>query len=75
MNKPEYWAITVAHVIDNPTFMFDGDHEITHTDDDGTVRTLYDSRDGKEFPAELLTEPVTYMVVNKSTGVLRIEVR
>lgn len=69
--------ITVGHVIDNPTFMFDGWFEITTTDDDGTVYTLYDSYDHmyKEIPAELLIEPITYMIVNKEKGRLRIEVR
>lgn len=70
-------AITVGHVIDNPTFMFDGWFEVTTTDNDGTVHTLYDSLDDidKEIPAELLIEPVTYMVVNKEKGRLRLEVR
>ena len=70
-------SITVGHVIDNPTFMFDGWFEITTTDDDGTVHTLYDSFDdaGKDVPYELLIETITYMVVNKGIGRLRIEVR
>lgn len=70
-------AITVGHIIDNPTFMFDGWFEVTTTDNDGTVYTLYDSLDDidKEIPAELLIEPVTYMVVNKEKGRLRLEVR
>lgn len=70
-------TITVGHVIDNPTFMFDGWFEITTTDDEGEVRVLYDSYDDmdKEIPAELLIEPITYMVVNKSKGRLRLEVR
>ena len=70
-------TITVGHVIDNPTFMFDGWFEITTTDDDGEVKVLYDSYDeiDKEIPAELLIEPITYMVVNKEKGRLRLEVR
>ena len=70
-------SITVGHVIDNPTFMFDGWFEITTTDDEGEVRVLYDSYDDidKEIPAELLIEPITYMVVNKEKGRLRLEVR
>lgn len=69
--------ITVGHVIDNPTFMFDGRFEITTTDDDGTVHTLYESHDDidKDIPVELLIEPVTYMVLNTSVPRLRIEVR
>ena len=69
--------ITVGHVIDNPTFMFDGWFEITTTDDEGEVKVLYDSYDeiDKEIPAELLIEPITYMVVNKEKGRLRLEVR
>ena len=69
--------ITVGHVIDNPTFMFEGWFEITTTDDDGTVHVLYDSCDNfvKEIPAELLVEPITYMIVNKEKGRLRLEVR
>ena len=69
--------VTVGQVIDNPAFMFDVWFEITTTDDDGTVYTLYDSHDdiGKEIPAELLIEPITYMVVNTAKGRLRIEVR
>ena len=69
--------ITVGHVIDNPTFMFDGRFEITTTDDDGTVYTLYESHDDidKDIPVELLIEPVTYMVLNTSVPRLRIEVR
>ena len=76
MSNPDM-SITVGHVIDNPTFMFDGWFEITQTDDDGTVHTLYDSYDDidKEVPAELMIEPVTYMVVNKEKGRLRLEVR
>ena len=70
-------TITVGHVIDNPTFMFDGWFEITTTDDEGEVNVLYDSYDeiDKEIPAELLIEPITYMVVNKEKGRLRLEVR
>ena len=70
-------TITVGHVIDNPTFMFDGWFEITTTDDEGEVKVLYDSYDDmdKEIPAELLIEPITYMVVNKEKGRLRLEVR
>lgn len=70
-------TITVGHVIDNPTFMFDGWFEITTTDDEGDVKVLYDSYDemDKEIPAELLIEPITYMVVNKEKGRLRLEVR
>lgn len=70
-------TITVGHVIDNPTFMFDGWFEITNTDEDGIVNVLYDSLDDmeKEIPTELLIEPITYMVVNKEKGRLRIEVR
>ena len=70
-------TITVGHVIDNPTFMFDGWFEITTTDDDGTVHTLYDSYEDlpKDIPADLLIEPITYMVVNKEKGRLRLEVR
>ena len=70
-------SITVGHVIDNPTFMFDGWFEITTTDDEGEVKVLYDSYDDidKEIPAELLIEPITYMVVNKEKGRLRLEVR
>lgn len=69
--------ITVGHIIDNPTFMFDGWFEITTTDDDGAVNVLYDSYDDmdKEIPAELLIEPITYMVVNSEKGRLRLEVR
>lgn len=69
--------ITVGHIIDNPTFMFDGWFEITTTDDEGEVKVLYDSYDeiDKEIPAELLIEPITYMVVNKEKGRLRLEVR
>ena len=68
--------ITVGHVIDNPTFDFCGWFEITTTDDDGTVHTLYDSYEDmdKNVPAELLIEPVTYMVVNKEKGRLRLEI-
>ena len=71
-------TITVGHIIDNPTFPFDGRFEVTETDDDGTVHTLFDSErmiDGEDIPAELLIEPVTYMVVNSEFGRLRIEVR
>lgn len=70
-------SITVGHVIDNPTFMFDGWFEITTTDDEGEVKVLYDSYNemDKEIPAELLIEPITYMVVNKEKGRLRLEVR
>ena len=69
--------ITVGHIIDNQTFMFDGWFEITTTDDDGAVNVLYDSYDDmdKEIPAELLIEPITYMVVNSEKGRLRLEVR
>ena len=70
-------TITIGHVIDNPTFMFDGWFEITTTDDEGEVKVLYDSYDemDKEIPAELQIEPITYMVVNKEKGRLRLEVR
>ena len=76
MSKPDM-HITVGHVIDNTTFPFDGDFEVTETEDDGTVHTLYDSVNDAEqdIPAELLIEPITYMVVNKAKGRLRIEVR
>lgn len=76
MSNPDM-TITVGHVIDNPTFMFDGWFEITTTDDDGTVHTLYDSYEDlpKDIPADLLIEPITYMVVNREKGRLRIEVR
>lgn len=77
MSKPDM-AITVGHIIDNPTFSFDGNIEITETDDDGTVHTLYDdmNRDfwSKDIPAELLARDITYMVVNSSNGNLRLEV-
>jgi len=73
--KPDM-RITVGHVIDNPTFDFNGLFEITTTDEDGTVRTLYDSAyENDDIPCELLIEPVTYMVVNESEGKLRLEVR
>ena len=41
------------------------------------MKVLYDSYDemDKEIPAELLIEPITYMVVNKEKGRLRLEVR
>jgi len=70
-------VVRVGDVIDNQHFMFDGLFEITTTDDDGTVHTLYDSYKDmdKDIPAELLIEPITYMVVNKANGNLRIEVR
>ena len=75
-SKPDM-TITVGHVIDNPTFYFDGWFEITQTDDNGTVHTLYDSYADlpEHVPAELLIEPITYMVVNKEKGRLRIEIR
>ena len=69
--------ITVGHIVDNPTFSFDGKFEITSTEDDGTVFTLFDSDmmyNGENVPVELLVEPVTYMVVNSATGTLRLEV-
>lgn len=77
--KVEEWksmAVRVGDVIDNHRFMFDGWIEITTTDDDGTVHTLYDSDEdiGKEIPAELLIEPIGYMVVS-SNGKLRMDVR
>lgn len=77
--KVEEWksaVVRVGDVIDNHRFMFDGWIEITTTDEDGTVHTLYDSYDdvGKEIPAELLIEPIGYMVVS-SNGKLRIDVR
>ncbi len=75
LNKPDM-KITVGHVIDNPTFDFNGLFEITTTDEDGTVRTLYDSAyEDDDIPCELLIEPVTYMVVNEHEGKLRLEVR
>lgn len=70
-------GITVGHIIDNPTFMFVGDFEITETDGDGEVHTLYCTQDmgTKEYvPTEILLMTVTYMVVNKKLGRLRIEV-
>lgn len=69
--------ITVGHIVDNPTFMFDGYFEVTTTEDDGTVNVLYDSffDDPKKLSAEILIEPVTYLVVNSGSGKLRIEVR
>lgn len=71
-------TITVGHIIDNPTFSFDGNIEITETDGDGTVHTLYDdtNRDfwSKDIPAELLCRDITYMVVNSANGNLRLEV-
>ena len=72
MSKPDM-AITVGHIIDNPTFPFDGDVEITSTDDDGTVHTLWDNW-CKEVPADILCRQITYMVVNKEFGRLRIEI-
>lgn len=65
--------ITVGHVIDNPTLSFDGAFEITATDDDGTVHTLWgDNND--EFPdADILTRNITYMIITPN-GRLRIEV-
>lgn len=68
--------ITVGHIVDNPTFMFDGRFEITTTDDDGTVHTLYESHDDlcKDLPAEILVKPITYMVLNDSVPRLRLEV-
>lgn len=76
MSNPDM-HITVGHIVDNPTFMFDGRYEITTTDDDGTVNVLYDSLydDLDKLSAEILIEPVTYMVVNSGSGKLRIEVR
>lgn len=74
-NVAEDMAITVGHVIDNPTLHFDGDFEITHTDYDGAVITLYDSqRDETKVPNSLLRLDVSYMVVNTEIGRLRIEV-
>ncbi len=72
----EDMRITVGLVVDNPTFMFDGRFEITTTDDDGTVHTLYESHDdfGKDLPAEILVKPITYMVLNNSVPRLRLEV-
>ena len=68
--------ITVGHVIDNPTFDFNGRFEITTTDEDGTVRTLYDSdRDDGFVPCELIIETVTYMAINEAENKLRLEVR
>ena len=77
IDKENSMAITVGHVIDNPTFSFDGWFEITTTDDDGIVHTLYDSYEDmdKDVPVELIIEPITYMVVNKEKGRLRLEVR
>ena len=68
--------ITVGHIVDNPTFPFDGDVEITETDDDGTVHTMFDSRHNSwsDMTTYILLHRITYMVVNKSTGVLRLEV-
>ena len=75
--KPDM-HITVGHVIDNPTFMFLGEFEITTADANGDVHVHYDSqRDfGEDVPVYLLTENVTYMAVNESTEPprLRIEV-
>ena len=73
--KVQDMKITVGHVIDNPTFDFNGWFEITTTDDEGTVHTLYDSYKDmdKNIPADLLIEPVTYMAVN-GEGRLRLEV-
>ena len=71
----ENMYITVRHIIDNPTLSFDGDFEITHTDYDGAVITLYDSqRDETKVPNSLLRLNVSYMVVNRGLGRLRIEV-
>ena len=74
----EDMAITVGHIIDNPTFPFDGMVEITETDDAGTVRTIWEDRDhsfwSREVPEELLIKKITYMVVNTATGTLRLEV-
>lgn len=71
-------SITVGHIVDNPTFPFDGDVEITETDGDGTVHTLYDDKSkdfwGREIPPEILCRKITYMVVNGEVGRLRIEV-
>lgn len=66
--------ITVGHIVDNPTFMLDGWFEVTETDGDGAVNVLYDSMNDDEIPAELLVRQITYMVVNKFNGRLRLEV-
>ena len=72
-------SITVGHIIDNPTFMFFGNFEITTSEDDGSVTVLYDSlRDIDSEPSvELLIEKVTYLAVNENANPvrLRIEVR
>ena len=68
-------GITVGHIVDNPTFPFDGDFEITSTDGFGNVYTLYDHRTGSlDVPPTLLVRPVTYLVVNSENGILRIEI-
>ena len=70
----ESMKITVGHIIDNPNFPFDGDFEVTSTEEYGDVNVLFDSTmdDPDQIPAEILIMPVTYMVVNKNK--LRIEV-
>ena len=66
-------SITVGHIIDNPTFPFDGMVEITETEDDGTVYTLWQDEYGGHPSVDILIRKVTYMVVT-SHGTLRIEV-
>ena len=73
-------SLTVGHIIDNPTFPFDADIEVTETDEYGNVVTLWDDQaDGVwennlQIPAELLVRRITYMVLNTEKGRLRIEV-
>ena len=78
MIEAENMAITVRHIVNNPTFPIDTLVEITETDDDGTVHTLWNDYGhnfwSREIPEELLRKQITYMVVNSSTGILRLEV-
>lgn len=69
-------GITVGHIVANPTFPFDGDFEITSTDEFGNVYTLYDHHTSnlRHVPTTLLVKPVTYLVVNSENGILRIEI-
>ena len=73
--KPDM-RVTVGHIVDNPTFNLGNNFEIVDLLDDGTVNTLYDSRNNnKPVPTEFLVKTVTYMTASESRpGVLVIYV-
>ena len=69
-------SITVGHVIDNPTFDFDGNFRIITADEAGHIDVLYDNMwdNTKDIPADLLIKPVKHIMTPSGSNGLVLEV-